>query len=80
VPDPFIKELFREATALHLPGARDRHRRRLAEAIELANGVLAAAEAGGADAGAIASARSILVNAHAARARDARHGAGQLSL
>lgn len=79
-PDQFVKDLLREETALHLPGARDRHRRQLEHAIELANRVLGAAEGGDADAGAIASARSTLVKAHAARARDARHGAGQLSL
>jgi hypothetical protein len=79
-PDQFIQEIFREASALHLPGARDRHRRQLEHAIDLANRVLAAAEGGAADAGAIASARFTLVRAHAARARDARHGAGQLSL
>ncbi|HVJ15360.1 MAG TPA: hypothetical protein VM686_07965 [Polyangiaceae bacterium] len=59
---------------------RDRHRRQLESAIELAQGVLAAAENGGADPKAIAGARSTLVTAHAARARDARYGAGQLSL
>ena len=68
------------ATTLHLPGVRDRHRQLLGHAIHLANRVFAAAERGIADAGAIASARSTLVTAHAARARDARHGAGQLSL
>jgi hypothetical protein len=88
--DQFNKELFREAadmlavtlaqaTARHLPGARDRHRGQLEHAIDLANRVLGAAEEGAADAEAIASARSTLVKAHAARARDARHGAGQLS-
>jgi hypothetical protein len=88
--DQFNKELFREAafmladalahsTALHLPGARDRHRGQLEQAIDLANRVLGAAEGGAADGEAIASARSTLVKAHAARARDARHGAGQLS-
>ena len=79
-PDQFIKELLLDETALHLPGARDRHRGQLERAIELANRGLDAAEQGDADAGAIASARSMLVKAHAARARDARHGAGQLSL
>ena len=72
-----LAEALAPATALHLPGARDRHRRQLDLAIDLASRVLAAAEA---DAEAMASARSTLVKAHAARARDARHGAGQLSL
>ena len=33
-----------QAAALHLPGGRDRHRRQLEHAIDLANRVLAAAE------------------------------------
>ena len=68
------------AAALHLPGGRDRHRRQLEHAIDLANRVLAAAEQEGGDARLSAGARATLVRAHAARARDARHGAGQLSL
>ena len=68
------------ANTLHLPGVRDHHRRQLEHAIALANRVLASAEADGRDAGTIADARSTLVKAHAARALDARHGAGQLSL
>jgi hypothetical protein len=75
-----LADALAQATALHLPGARDRHRHQLEHAIDLADRVLAAAEGGAADAEAIASARSTLVKAHAARARDARHGAGQLSL
>jgi hypothetical protein len=71
----FADELAQAAT-LHLPGGRNRHRRQLEHAIDLANRVLAAAE----NAGVIAGARSTLVKAHAARAQDARHGAGQLSL
>ena len=66
------------ASALHLPGGRDRHRRQIEHAIDLANRVLAAAVGG--DARTSAGARSTLVKANAARARDARHGAGQLSL
>jgi hypothetical protein len=69
-----------QATALHLPGARDHHRRRLEHAIDHATRVLAAADEATASASVIASARSTLVKAHAARAEDARHGAGQLSL
>jgi hypothetical protein len=65
-----------QAATLHLPGGRDRHRRQLEHAIDLANRALAAAE----DEETIAGARSALVEAHAARAQDARHGAGQLSL
>ncbi len=64
-------------SSLHLPGARERHRRLLAEAIALAESSLAN-PAG--DATSMTSARSTLLDAHAARARDARHGAGQLSL
>ncbi len=69
-----------QAEVLHLPGARDRHRRALARAIELAEGALAADPHEGGDPAVIAAARATLVTAHAARARDARHGAGQLSL
>jgi len=61
---------------LHLPGGRERHRHRLDQVIDLAGRALAAAEATETK----ASARSTLVKAHAARAQDARHGAGQLSL
>lgn len=68
------------AGTLHLPGARDRHRLQLEQAIELARGVLGAAESEPVDPETLASARVTLVNAYAARARDARHGAGQLSL
>ncbi len=61
---------------LHLPGERDRHRVSLARVIELAQRVLADTQ----DAGIVARARTILIKALAARAQDARHGAGQLSL
>jgi len=54
---------------------RERHRRLLARAIEQAERALAAAEGGS-----MRRARSILARAHAARAEDALHGAGQLSL
>jgi hypothetical protein len=66
------------AQSLHLPGVRARYRTDLEFTIELAESALAAAD--GEDARAIAGARRTLVAAHAARARDARHGAGQLSL
>jgi hypothetical protein len=79
-----LADALAQAEALRLPGGRDRHRRQLEHAIDLANRVLAAAEEEGGDAGRdtgmCAGARSTLVRAHAARARDARHGAGQLSL
>ncbi|MBW2735995.1 MAG: hypothetical protein JRH20_26720 [Deltaproteobacteria bacterium] len=65
--------------ALHLPGARERHRRLLEGAMNSAHGALAASKNGGGDASTITGARSTLVKAHAARAEDARHGAGQLS-
>lgn len=68
------------AGTLHLPGARDRHRLQLEQAIELALGILGAAETEHVDLETLARARVTLVNAYAARARDARHGAGQLSL
>ncbi len=61
--------------ALHLPGARERHRRQLECAIVKARRVLA----GNASPATLASARVTLARAHAARAQDARHGAGQLS-
>ena len=54
---------------------RERHRRLLAVAIELAERALAAAEDT-----TMRRARSILARAQAARAEDALHGAGQLSL
>jgi len=67
-------------SALHLPGKRDQHRAEVERAIELAYNALTVADAGGGRLETIAGARSTLVNAYAARARDARHGAGQLSL
>jgi hypothetical protein len=69
-----------QAPVLHLPGERERYRRRIEQAIELARRALAAVEHEGGDGKRIARARSTLVKAHAARAQDARHGAGQLSL
>jgi hypothetical protein len=61
---------------LHLPGARDEHRRRLNHAIQLGEGALFEADG---DVESLARARLVLVKAHAARAKDARHGAGQIS-
>jgi hypothetical protein len=75
-----LADALAPAAALHLPGGRDRHRRQLEHAIDLANRVLAATEEEGGDEGTRAGARSTLLKAHAARAQDARHGAGQLSL
>jgi hypothetical protein len=75
-----LADALDRAAALHLPGGRDRHRRQLEHAIDLANRVLAVTEEEGGDVGTRAGARSTLVKAYAARARDARHGAGQLSL
>jgi hypothetical protein len=65
------------------PNARERHRRQLEQAIASAERslVLAGAQGGqGLDARTMARARFALVKAHAVRAHDARHGAGQLSL
>lgn len=63
---------------LHLPGQRERHRRLLEQAVALANRALALATDCEADVR--ANARAVLLEAQVARARDARHGAGQLSL
>jgi hypothetical protein len=65
-------------SALHLPGMREQHRAELERAIELGYHALTLADGGNPEA--VAQARSTLVKAFAARARDARHGAGQLSL
>ncbi len=73
------RALARQAD-LHLPGMRDQHRAELGLAIELAEEALAGANADGQSRELVASARSTLVKAYSARARDARHGAGQLSL
>ncbi len=75
-----LDEALGQVDALKAPGARDRHRRQLAEAIALAQEVLAVGAHGAVEPGTLAGARVTLVKAHAARARDARHGAGQLSL
>jgi hypothetical protein len=65
------------ALVVHLRGRepRERHRLLLERAIDDAERALAAAEGGTTD-----RVRSILARAHAARAEDALHGAGQLSL
>ncbi len=63
-----------EVGAPRSPGARERYRRELERAIELARVLVA----GGGES--TAAARLTLVKALAARAEDARYGAGQLSL
>ena len=75
-----LADALAAAAALHLPGGRDRHRRQLEHAIDIANRALAATEEEGGNEGTRAGACSTLVQAHAARAQDARHGAGQLSI
>ncbi len=61
---------------LHEPGQRTSYRLSLEAAIERANAALTVA----ADLRSSTLAHSILARAHAARAEDALHGAGQLSL
>jgi len=80
-----LAEALAQASAPRLTGEREGRRHRLQQAIDLANRVLVAAEAqeGGdarRDPRMVARARFTLLKAHAARAQDARHGAGQLSL
>lgn len=72
-----LEHTLARSSALHLPGRRAQHRAALEQAIRLASDALAAAESGTETA---AAARSTLVRAYAVRAREARHGAGQLSL
>lgn len=60
---------------LHLPGVRDDYRARLEQVVLLATGGLASAE----ECEELALFHGVLLRAHAARAEDARHGAGQLS-
>jgi hypothetical protein len=67
------------APTLHLPGVREHHRQKLERAIELSSMALAAAANGGTEPRTLVNARLTLVKAHATRAEDARHGAGQLS-
>jgi hypothetical protein len=71
------QSLTRALAVLQASGERERHRQLLAQAIELGERALAA---GAADPRIVANARTSLAKAHAARAQDARHGAGQLSL
>ena len=74
-----LAEALRNPDQLHRAGARERHRERLERAIDGAEAALLAAERGGAPPETLARARTTFVRAHAARAQDARHGAGQLS-
>jgi len=74
-----LGEALARANILHLPGERERHRAEIERAIDCASRALVIAEASR-DARTLARVRSTLLKAHAARARDARHGAGQLSL
>jgi len=67
-----LADARRELESPSQPGARDRHRALLERAIELAQAALATANA--AD-----QARATLLSAHAARADNARYGAGQLA-
>ncbi len=72
---PPLAEAQALSRTLHLPGVRDRYRQWLARAIAQATeelGKTTSPERG-------ATLRRILVEAHAARAEDARYGAGQLS-
>lgn len=71
-----LAEMKARAGALHLPGARDDHRRLLARVIDRARRAIALADG---DEKIVAGAGGTLVHALAARAQDARHGAGQLS-
>jgi hypothetical protein len=66
--------------SLHLPGVRARYRAELERTIELAESALALVERESAGPHAPTGVRRTLLAAHAARANDARHGAGQLSL
>ena len=63
------------AGSLHLPGVRDDYRARLEEVVRLAGTALESAVASQE----VALLRWLLVQAQAARAEDARYGAGQLA-
>jgi hypothetical protein len=75
-----LADALAQAATLHLPGSRERRRGQIEHAIDLAHSALGAAADQGGLPETIAGARSTLMQAHAARAQDARHGAGQLSL
>ncbi|MDQ3035477.1 MAG: hypothetical protein M3Y87_23935 [Myxococcota bacterium] len=74
-----LAQALAQRHALHLPGARARHRELLERALALTDEVLARAVQDDVDPSTLAAARLTRVRAHAARAEDARHGAGQLS-
>jgi hypothetical protein len=73
----YLADALDNVAMLHEPGQRDRYRRLLDRAIESANRALAAA---GEEAAIVLLARSTLTKASVAKAEDALHGAGQLSL
>jgi hypothetical protein len=73
-----LEEALGMAGILHHSGERERYRRLLEDAIERALRALSAATAD--DAAILPRVRSTLAQAHGARAEDACHGAGQLSL
>jgi len=74
-----LADALDQAQRLHHPGARELYRQRLERALELSSRVVAAADQGRVEPCTIQGARLTQVLAHAARAQDARHGAGQLS-
>jgi hypothetical protein len=74
-----LAEALDQAQTLHHPGARELYRQRLERALELSARVVAAVAHDQVEPSTIQSARMTLVLANAARAQDARHGAGQLS-
>ncbi|MFK7999659.1 MAG: hypothetical protein AB8H86_08680 [Polyangiales bacterium] len=70
-----LEEALAQTNELHLPGARALHRERLTRVLDLTGQVLGRET----DATTAAKARVTRALAQAARAEDARHGAGQLS-
>jgi hypothetical protein len=74
-----LDDALGHAATLHEPGQREAHRRGLERASELAERALAALDGGDA---AVARTQALATStkAHAERAEDARHGAGQLSM
>ncbi len=67
------------AEALHLPGARERHRAALERAIALCEDVARLASEVDVAGSTLVASRLTQARAHCARAEDARHGANQLS-
>jgi hypothetical protein len=74
-----LADALDQAQRLHHPGGRELYRQRLERALALAASVVAAAAHGSVEPATIQGARETQVLAYAARAQDARHGAGQLS-